>query len=123
MFGKRIQGLIARIFWWMMIILGLGTVLSLLYQQLQINEPGQVYIIIQSALLPFLDFIKHNFNWYFMGWGGWLFWAFITRIFIKIDHPPIAEEGELDDKRKFLGWVALVILVVCFAYNGIYILE
>lgn len=49
------------------------------------------------------------------GWTGWIFWALILYIFIKIKHPPVRYFSHLDTTRKWLGYFSLFILIVCFA--------
>ncbi len=49
------------------------------------------------------------------GWSGWLFWALILYFVIKIEHPPIHDDTELDFKRKLIGWFSLFILVISFS--------
>lgn len=48
------------------------------------------------------------------GFGSWLLFAFIIGRFIGIYHPIAIVEEPLSTGRKILGWVALVILVICF---------
>jgi membrane-associated protease RseP (regulator of RpoE activity) len=50
-----------------------------------------------------------------IGWTGWLFWAAITLFVIKLDHPPIADPEPLDEKREFIGWVSLLLLLLSFS--------
>jgi len=49
-----------------------------------------------------------------IGWSGWLFWAVILFFVIKVKHPPIYDESDLDTKRKIIGYFTLLILAVCF---------
>ncbi|MCX8010116.1 MAG: site-2 protease family protein [Ignavibacteria bacterium] len=49
-----------------------------------------------------------------IGWSGWLFWALIVRFAIKLEHPDVYDPIELDSKRKFLGYFAILIFVVSF---------
>ncbi|MEW5797418.1 MAG: site-2 protease family protein [Bacteroidota bacterium] len=49
------------------------------------------------------------------GWSGWLFWALILFFFVKLYHPPVNDETELDQNRKLIGWITYGILIVCFA--------
>ena len=123
MFGKKWHSLIARVFWWTMLIIGFGTLLSLLHESLQTDYPGKFYIFFQDLLYNPLNWLKHNFPWYMEGWGGWLFWALITKFLIKLDHPVIEDDEKLGTIRTILGWCAIAILILCFSYNGIYFLE
>lgn len=49
------------------------------------------------------------------GWSGWLFWALILFFFIKLYHPPVDDETELDPNRRLIGWLTYGILIVSFA--------
>ena len=48
------------------------------------------------------------------GYPGWLVFGFILGRFLGVYHPPALHEQPLDWKRKLLGWLALVIFVLCF---------
>ena len=48
------------------------------------------------------------------GWMGWLFWAFLLYFVIKMKHPPVYLNYELDSKRKIIGWFAIFIFFVSF---------
>jgi membrane-associated protease RseP (regulator of RpoE activity) len=122
MFGKY-QSLLARIVWWILIFLGIGGFLAFLGELLQADYPNSLYLFFQRILLPFIAFLKRIAPWFLSSWGGWLFWAFITKIFIKLDHPQIADMESLYKKRMVIGWIALIILLLSFSYNGIYFVE
>ncbi|MDD8017424.1 MAG: site-2 protease family protein [Bacteroidota bacterium] len=49
------------------------------------------------------------------GWTGWIFWALILFFFVKLYHPPVMEETELDANRNMVGWLTFGILVISFA--------
>jgi membrane-associated protease RseP (regulator of RpoE activity) len=49
------------------------------------------------------------------GYGGWLLFAFIVGRFIGIDHPPSELERPLDPGRVTIGWIALIIFILCFS--------
>ena len=47
-------------------------------------------------------------------WPGWWLWAVIALV-MRVRHPWIPDEhGELDWRRRLLGWVCLAVFVVCF---------
>jgi membrane-associated protease RseP (regulator of RpoE activity) len=50
-----------------------------------------------------------------IGWSGWLFWALILFFIIKLEHPPIHDETELDFKRKIIGYISFFILIISFS--------
>ncbi len=49
------------------------------------------------------------------GYEGWLLFAFIVGRFIGIEHPPSDIELPLDNKRVILGWIALIMFILCFS--------
>jgi hypothetical protein len=49
------------------------------------------------------------------GYTGWLLFGLIVGRFLGIQHPPSEVEIPLDEKRKILGWIALIIFVICFS--------
>ena len=48
------------------------------------------------------------------GYPGWLLFGFLIGRFVGIPHPPSEIEEPLDAKRIVLGWLSLVIFVICF---------
>ncbi len=49
------------------------------------------------------------------GYQGWLFFAFLIGRIMGTKHPEVTGFKELDKKRKVLGWIALVIFILCFS--------
>lgn len=54
-----------------------------------------------------------------LGWSGWLFWALILYLIIRLKHPQIYDYSELDLKRKILGWISFIILILSFSFSPI----
>ncbi len=48
--------------------------------------------------------------------GGetWLLWALITTFVIRFRHPPCEDESPLDMRRKIIGYITIVIFILCF---------
>ncbi len=57
------------------------------------------------------------------GYSGWLLFGLLLGRFMGIQHPPAEIEEPLDDKRKILGWVAVVIFIICLTPNPIELIE
>lgn len=57
------------------------------------------------------------------GFQGWLLFAFLLGRFVGVRHPGAEVEEPLSMERKILGWIALVILVLCFTPNPIEIIN
>ena len=56
------------------------------------------------------------------GFHGWLLFAFLLGRFIGVNHPRAELEEPLTEGRKILGWIALVILVLCITPSPIEII-
>ena len=122
MYGK-LQYKIAKFFWWIMFSIGLSSILKYLFDFFKEDYPFAIYDTLKSILYPILLWIKINYPILMSGWEGWILWAVITRFFIKLNHPEIEDATELDPKRKMVGWVAILLLLLSFSLNGIFILE
>jgi membrane-associated protease RseP (regulator of RpoE activity) len=48
------------------------------------------------------------------GYPGWMVFALILGRFLGIYHPPVQYEMPLDRRRQLLGWLSLLIFVLCF---------
>lgn len=55
-----------------------------------------------------------EFN-YGIGWAGWLFWALILYFIIKLKHPPVPDQNELDTKRMFMGYFSFFVFIISFS--------
>jgi len=67
-------------------------------------------------VLGIIGIIEMSFDInYDIGWSGWLFWSLILYFIIKIEHPPIHDDAELDSKRKLIGYFSFFILIISFS--------
>lgn len=57
------------------------------------------------------------------GYNGWLVFGFVLGRFLGVYHPPALYDEPLDRKRQVLGWVALVVFVLCFTPYPLSIVE
>ncbi len=53
----------------------------------------------------------------------WLFWSLFLTYFTGLEHPPALYERNLSPTRKVLGWMSMVIFVLCISPNPIYFLN
>jgi membrane-associated protease RseP (regulator of RpoE activity) len=122
MFGEK-QAIMGRTAWVGIVILALGSVMSIIHTKILYDSPDSLYMFFQSLLLPSLNALHNTLPGYYQAWFGWVFWAIILRLFIGIEHPPIDDPEPLGMRRMIVGWLAVAILVVSFSYNGIYDIE
>ena len=69
-----------------------------------------MYALIMFAALFVLSWLYPNLQ----GYSGWLLFGFLIGRFIGIQHPPSEIEEPLDTKRIILGWLCLLIFIICF---------
>ncbi|HAL56695.1 MAG TPA: site-2 protease family protein [Bacteroidetes bacterium] len=101
MFGEK-HRLIARVSFVVLILLGLPSVvesvLRTLLSYLQHQDVGQI--------IPFSEY----------SWAGWFIWGMISLYLVKLYHPPVPDETPLDETRMRIGWLAVIIFVLCFSF-------
>ena len=69
---------------------------------------GPYHRVISMSMIVVLIFMG------IVGWPGWLLWAVLPLLF-GITHPPLVDSAfPLDHRRRVIGWISLVILVLCF---------
>ncbi len=49
------------------------------------------------------------------GYTGWLVFAFIIGRFLGVIHPPALIDQPLSTSRKILGWITLIVFILCFS--------
>jgi membrane-associated protease RseP (regulator of RpoE activity) len=66
--------------------------------------------------------VQYVITWSFphaVGYSGWLLFAIIIGRLMPVQHPPTEIEEPLTLGRKILGWVALIVFVICWTPNPI----
>lgn len=53
----------------------------------------------------------------------WVFWSFFLVYFVKIEHPPVVFEQPLSPRRRFLGWLSMVVFVLCISPSPISVIS
>lgn len=71
-------------------------------------------LLIAVAILFFQFFLVLIFP-QLKGYQGWLVFALLLGRFLGLYHPQAYFDEPLDNKRKVLGWVALIIFILCFS--------
>jgi len=65
------------------------------------------------GVMGFID-VMLELNWG-IGWSGWLFWSLILYFVIRLKHPPVPDQTELDLKRKIIGYFSFLIFIISFS--------
>jgi len=45
----------------------------------------------------------------------WVFWCFFLVYFVKIEHPPVIYEQHLSPNRRLIGWISMVVFLLCIS--------
>lgn len=53
----------------------------------------------------------------------WTFWSFFLVYFVRIEHPPVMFEQTLSPTRRKLGWISMVVFILCISPTPIYFLN
>jgi membrane-associated protease RseP (regulator of RpoE activity) len=47
-------------------------------------------------------------------WNGWWMWVLLILFFVRVKHPPVLDlDLPLDRKRKAIGWITMVLFLLC----------
>lgn len=100
-----------------------GIILFILLQKAFDNEI--YWITITASVSMLLSFILLNTMGFdaFNGYTSWAVWILFIVYLVKVEHPPVMIEEELDPSRKWLGWLSMLIFVVCISPNPFYFIE
>lgn len=50
----------------------------------------------------------------------WLVWSFFIAFVVKVEHPPVDIEEQLSPGRRVIGWLSMLIFLLCISPNPIY---
>lgn len=54
------------------------------------------------------------------GYGGWLIFSLLLAFLIRVEHPPVLYTEPLTPGRRILGYVSILIFILCFSINPLY---
>lgn len=138
LFGAKNHALVSRVFFTAFICYaGLGLVTTASLENSSLDALG-MFLIKAGAYLYFLNvaafstFEESKNRWLYatsvftaqfligslfdvQGYTGWLFFALILGRFIGVDHPTVSDQKPLSTPRKILGWLAIIIFILCFS--------
>ncbi|MDX2195788.1 MAG: site-2 protease family protein [Cytophagales bacterium] len=92
------------------------TVLYLIFLYFMFSKIGGTFA--RTFILAFGVMTAQLATTYFfpqaIGYNGWLLFAMLLGRFLGVFHPPVEDNSPLDSKRKLLGWISLIIFILCF---------
>lgn len=50
----------------------------------------------------------------------WLVWSFFIAFAVGVEHPPVDMEEKLSPTRRVIGWLSMLIFILCISPNPIY---
>lgn len=78
---------------------------------------GAVSLVITFVLVNLFNASEWN------GYTSWAVWMVFILVFVKVEHPPVWYEQQLDPTRKALGWFSMSLFILCISPNPIYMLS
>lgn len=70
-------------------------------------------LLYATVMLTVQFFVSSFFH--LEGYSGWLLFSLLIGRFIGVDHPKVTDDAPLDLNRRILGWLALLIFILCFS--------
>lgn len=116
----RVQHTVARVIWWAMFLLGMLSLAGTIRILYDAPSPTAFVVWIQQHIFPGIDVLMQRVPMLFTIGEGWLLWALVIRFLVRIPHPPVPDETPLDPRRTALGWLAMLLLVLCLPPHTIY---
>lgn len=89
--------------------------LGFLYLCLSKSGLSQLNTITLALTLAAGQYLLSFFQPSWEGYQGWLFFAFLLGRVMGIRHPEVTGSTPVDTNRKVLGWLALLIFLLCFS--------
>ncbi len=144
--GYRRHRVVARLFVILVITLaGLGAIplIKTMTAGLDIPHTATSWVLWALISLFLLDRgFRHDRNWTLAGWGAvmlfdllllmifdpsvfsgftiWIFWSLFIVFLVGVEHPPVPFEEPLTTGRRVLGWLCMIIFILCISPNPIY---
>ena len=56
-----------------------------------------------------------------LGYSGWLLWCLLLLFLVRVDHPPVLYEQPLTARRRMLGYLSILVFVLCFSLKPLYV--
>jgi hypothetical protein len=111
----EIGNIYATVSWlvWASVLLILMT--SAMNKDQQWSAFGWVSSLLITAAYIYLIDPQRDYN----GNAVWIFWIVLLTYFIKIEHPAVLKEETLSPGRKVLGWISMIIFILCISPNPI----
>ncbi len=85
--------------------------LYICYRKSHLDNQAKLTLVLSIAAVQYL--LLYAFP-ELSGYGGWLLFAFLLGRVMGLQHPEVRGLQKLSTGRKILGWIALVIFILCF---------
>lgn len=80
----------------------------------RLTPSAQTNFLVALAVFS-AQFLIASFYPLFRGYMGWLLFGLLIGRFLGVYHPPVLIDNPLSTGRKILGWIALLIFILCFS--------
>lgn len=86
-----------------------------LYYLLERAIPSKVWALIIALSIFLLQFVIKSYWPEVDGFRGWLFFGFLLGRVLGVHHPPVEDDKPLSMGRKLIGWLSLIVFILCFS--------
>ncbi len=86
--------------------------LYICYTKSDLSNPTKLALALSLAAGQYA-FVFFRPDW--EGYQGWLFFGFLLGRVMGLKHPEVTGTKPMDWKRKALGWIAILIFILCFS--------
>ena len=89
-------------------------VFFLYYLLAKVSPDKRTRLLIAVSIFAF-QYLIGQFYPNLKGYYGWLLFAYIIGRVVGVDYPPALIDEPLDQNRKIIGWLALIIFLISFS--------
>lgn len=94
-------------------LVSIGAYLYFLYICSYSMFEGKLERLLFATILFTVQYMVH-YLFGVVGYSGWLLFALVLGRFLGVVHPPVLDNTPLPLERKVLGWLALIVFILCF---------
>ena len=95
-------------------LLNIGIYLYVLYLcGFSVFKDQKSRLLYATIILTLQFFVSSIFK--VEGYIGWIVFSIFLGRVVGLNHPKVIENAELSFGRKVLGWIALIIFIICFS--------
>lgn len=97
------------------LIWGIPVYVFFLYYLMERMYDDKITVLVIATAIFLVQFVVKSYLPTLEGFRGWLFFGLLLGRFMGVHHPESPDDTPLDTKRKVLGWISIIVFILCFA--------